>query len=269
MIAEEKKLAESLLCRPFPPFSGLLPEESGEDGEKIQISGVTAFLFRGSGKERTVILNAHGGGFLKGRSIRDAVWCRYAAAHTGCDVYDLDYALTPDYCFPAAVEQLSSAAKELAGGHRIILAGHSAGANLALSAAMFYGVRPAGILADYPPVDAAKDFFAGVPEEKLERARVEKLYFDLYCGDADPEDPRISVKYAARKDVERLPQTLFIVGELDSLRDEVVSFAEFCDKECRVFRDSPHGFTTNRYGAWKEALDCQMSFLCRIIGDNR
>ena len=82
MTAEEKKLAESLLCRPFPPFSGLLPEESGEDGEKIQISGVTAFLFRGSGKERTVILNAHGGGFLKGRSIRDAVWCRYAAAHT-------------------------------------------------------------------------------------------------------------------------------------------------------------------------------------------
>lgn len=269
MTDEEKRIVDDLLSHPFPPLSLLLPGERTEDGEELCINGTGVHLFRGSGKESTVILNAHGGGFLKGRSVRDIIWCRYAAEHTGCDVYDIDYALTPDNVFPVAVEQLASVAKELEKEHNVILAGHSSGANLALSATMFYGVEPVAILADYPPVDATRDFLKDVPPEKMDRAKVEKLYFDLYCGKTAHEDPRISLKYASKEAVSRLPETLFIVGEEDGLRNEVEAFAAFCFMKCKVYKDSPHGFTTNRYGAWREALDDQMAFIDRKKGETR
>lgn len=57
-----------------------------------------------------VFVNYHGGGFIRGRSDRDELFCRRLACTFQCVVVDVDYALAPDYPFPTAVHQARAAA---------------------------------------------------------------------------------------------------------------------------------------------------------------
>ena len=85
-----------------------------------------------------LLLNFHGGGFLKGRGDRDKRYCCHMAQQLGCLVWDVDYSLAPEAPFPTALNE-SYAVTAYAFAHaeelgidpqRIALAGHSAGGNL-------------------------------------------------------------------------------------------------------------------------------------------
>lgn len=43
-----------------------------------------------------LLLNFHGGGFLKGRGDRDKRYCCHMAQQLGCLVWDVDYSLAPE-----------------------------------------------------------------------------------------------------------------------------------------------------------------------------
>lgn len=82
-----------------------------------------------------LLLNFHGGGFLKGRGDRDKRYCCHMAQQLGCLVWDVDYSLAPEAPFPTALNE-SYAVTAYAFAHaeelgidpqRIALAGHSAG----------------------------------------------------------------------------------------------------------------------------------------------
>ncbi|MBR1747125.1 MAG: alpha/beta hydrolase [Clostridia bacterium] len=122
----------------------------------------TADLFFVEGKDKyPVVVNVHGGGFVKGgKKYRRAICSEYA--REGYFVYNIDYRLAPQYALPAAIEDVVTALNrlpELAEKYRldlntVVLTGDSAGG--------FYSL--AGTIAALDP-----DFRAllGAPEVKV------------------------------------------------------------------------------------------------------
>ena len=86
-------------------------------------------------EQAALLLNFHGGGFLKGRTDRDRRYCCWAMEQLNCLVWDIDYSLAPENPFPFAAEEayeIVSYAFEHStelgiDQEKIILAGHSAG----------------------------------------------------------------------------------------------------------------------------------------------
>ena len=122
-----------------------------------------------AGAPAPLLLFFHGGGWVIGDlDTHDGV-CRFLAAAAGVTVLAVDYRLSPEHPFPAAVEDAwasfawaAAYAAELGiDPARIAVGGDSAGANLgavvSLLAKAGGGAMPALQLLLYPPTDAAAD----------------------------------------------------------------------------------------------------------------
>lgn len=87
--------------------------------------------------KKYVILYCHGGGYSTGSSVYARTLTSKLAASTSMDVLCFDYRLAPEHPYPAAAEDAMKAWDYLMllgyGARDIILAGDSAGGNLALS----------------------------------------------------------------------------------------------------------------------------------------
>src|SRR6185369_4693056 len=126
-------------------------------GVRAEVRAEGTWFIPGAAPEDAAIVYAHGGSFVIGsvRSYADLL-ARLAAA-TGVRVLGFDYRLAPEHRFPAALDDTVAAAT--AAGvppHRLLLAGDSAGGNLALGAALELTRRrkpPAGLILLSPWVD--------------------------------------------------------------------------------------------------------------------
>ena len=84
-----------------------------------------------------VILYLHGGGYCVGSTDSHRPITASLVKFTGCAVYAADYRLAPEHPHPAALDDALAVYRALlaAGHRRLILAGDSAGAGLALATA--------------------------------------------------------------------------------------------------------------------------------------
>lgn len=230
-----------------------------------------------------MIINFHGGGFLKGRTGRDLRYCSYLAEHLNCLVWDVDYRLAPEEPFPAAVDEsfgiigyAFSHAKELGvDACRIALAGHSSGGNLVASACIKSADNNAfnacALLLEYFPADLSKDPMERLTPEQLSdektvaRAKTERLYNSFYCTDEHQTNPLASPMLASKEALAAFPDCLVISAKNDSLCQETEAFARkliesgVCVTQ-RRFMNSMHGFTTNRMDEWEAALKLHCRF---------
>lgn len=224
-----------------------------------------------------MIINFHGGGFLKGRTGRDLRYCSYLAEHLNCLVWDVDYRLAPEEPFPAATDEsfgiilyAFSHAKELGvDACRIALAGHSSGGNLVASACIKSADNKSfsacALLLEYFPADLSIDPMERLTSEKLSdekavaRAKMERLYNSFYCIDEHQTNPLASPMLASSEALATFPDCLVISAKNDSLCQETEAFARrliesgVCVTQ-RQFLNSMHGFTTNRMDEWEAAL---------------
>ncbi|MCM1104324.1 MAG: alpha/beta hydrolase [Clostridium sp.] len=87
--------------------------------------------------KKYVILYCHGGGYMTGSSLYARTLTTKLAASTSMDVFCFDYRLAPEHPYPAAAEDAMRAWNYLMllgyGARDVIVAGDSAGGNLALS----------------------------------------------------------------------------------------------------------------------------------------
>ena len=200
-----------------------------------------------------VLLYLHGGSYLFG-SVRDThadLMARLALA-TGLPTLGLDYRLAPEHPYPAARQDALAGYEWLmargVAAERIVLAGDSAGGNLALALLLELRARkrplPRAALLMSPWVDLAcrrpsmtrnADYDFGTQAMLLAQAR-------LFAGSLTLEDPRISVIDA---ELDSLPPLLIQVGGAELLEDEC---RELCDRAraagvsatLDVLRDMPH-----------------------------
>ena len=126
---------------------------------------VTAYVYRPFSEQEKlpVLINFHGGGFVKGYRGRDFGFSRILAVNGQCLVVDVDYKIAPEYKYPYAVEEgydlvrhIQEKADSLGGDSgRIVLSGESAGANM-ITAILFMlkkagNPMPLGAVTCYPP----------------------------------------------------------------------------------------------------------------------
>jgi acetyl esterase len=181
----------------------------------------------------------HGGGFIYGDIDTHDVVCRGIAQSTPCAVVSVDYRLAPEHRFPAAVEDAFGATVWVAANSsalgidpaRVVVAGDSAGGNLAAVTALTARERGAPALAMqvlvYPATDLSGEteslarFGAGFLLTRESMRWVKRSYLR---DQRDAEDWRASPLRA--RDFSGLPATYIITAGFDPLRDEGRAYAD-------------------------------------------
>jgi len=179
-----------------------------------------------------LIIFYHGGGFLFGSSRSHRVITTHLARLANCAVLSVDYRLAPEHPAPAAHEDALQAYRwALSKGYEpksIVLAGDSAGGNLALSTALRArdaGLpRPSAVVSFSGAFDLAGDGASHreLADAPLVNRSMAQLATSLYVGSGDPRSAQVTPLHA---DVSRLPPTLLHVGTWELLRDDSVEMA--------------------------------------------
>ena len=246
-IAERRASVETTM-EPIPLAPDCVTESlalSGVPAEKITHAGAVP------GK---VLLHLHGGGFFAGsiKSYRHVV-SRYAMA-ANVTAYHLDYRLTPEHPFPAALDDAIAAYKQLLAASvapaDLVIGGDSAGGNLAVALllkAREEGLpQPAGLYLLSPWLDltASGESYdtVGVRDPIISREEVIPLARIYLDGRLD--SPFTS---PARADPAGLPPMLIQVGGEEALLSDSLNFANRAamagvDVKLHVWPEMPHAW---------------------------
>lgn len=186
-------------------------------------------LYRG-GCDPGTILFLHGGGWVVGSLDTHDGAARALAKAAGCALLSVEYRKAPEHPFPAGLDDAEMALRwVIAAGAglgldgSIILAGDSAGANLAAALALRArdaGIRLAGQMLIYPATDLAHETASTAQFAHgffLSRATL-RWYIANYLQGADPTNPEASPLLAA--DLTGLCPTLLVTADHDPLRNE-------------------------------------------------
>lgn len=208
--------------------------------------------------QQPVILFFHGGGWMLGDLTTHHPFCQQLAEQTSCTVISVDYRLAPEHRFPTAHEDCLQAfdwASRMYGGHgrNIILAGDSAGGNLALCTALDRSASSkniSGVLAIYPITDHYNTGLSSYSERGTGHALTAGLmhnFWDTYLGNIDPGAPDVRRALPLKSEaLNTLPRTMVVTAEYDPLRDEGIELVRKLESYAvathHCHYNSQHGF---------------------------
>jgi monoterpene epsilon-lactone hydrolase len=206
-----------------------------------------------SGDTRHTVLYLHGGGYAYYPRAYDHLIALVTEA-AGLRTFALDYRLAPEHPFPAQLDDALAAYRWLLrrglSPREIILAGDSAGGNLALC--LLRAIRkaslpmPAAAICLSPWTDlgnGGESMTANEPFDILER-RMTMRWTDWVTRGRDPRDPDISPLYA---DCAGFPPIYIQAGDADILFDMIHAYVKKGMEEGAtitfdVWKDMTHGF---------------------------
>ena len=202
------------------------PREEVAEVLDLEADGVPVRLYGPAGAAPGVVVHLHGGGFVfNDVDVHDAS-CRRLANRAGLAVVSVDYRRPPEHRFPAAPDDVDTvlawldregAAMGLDGP--AYAHGDSAGANLALVAALRHPGRFAAVVLIYPFLDPAASFDSYRTAADGFDQREAAWYWQQYAATpADLDDPDLAPLNSDR--LGTLPRTLVVTAEHDPLRDE-------------------------------------------------
>jgi acetyl esterase len=203
----------------------------------------------------------HGSGFVVCSLDTHDAMCRNLAAGSGCVVVSVDYRLAPEHKFPAgpndcleATRWAAAHAADLgADADRVLVAGDSAGGNLAAVTALRIrdegGPPLAGQLLIYPVTDHHAANWPSYTENAegygLTREGMQWFWGHYLADPADGAHPHASPFRAAS--LAGLPPALVVTAQYDPLRDEGEAYGERLRQagvpvEIRRWNGTNHGF---------------------------
>ncbi|MQY20488.1 alpha/beta hydrolase [Nocardia macrotermitis] len=262
----------------FEQLMGALPVPENIGVQEISLGGRPGLRVTPAGAARPgILLYLHGGSHVVGSPRTALGLTGNLVVRTGITGISLDYRLAPEHPFPADVEDVVAAYRELLDqGHApesIAFAGDSAGGGLSITGALAArdaGLPvPAAIVAFSPGLDVTR---AGASmrtkvdaDPLLDRAGLDQLN-SLYVVAADRRNPLLSPVVTA--DLTGLPPILAQVGTNELLLDDARRLAvRASDAEVDVILDItakvPHVFQsfTDDLDEAGEALDRAALFL--------
>ncbi|MER6358837.1 alpha/beta hydrolase [Streptomyces sp. NPDC001634] len=224
--------------------------------EPTALGGVPALRVRIEGTvPAATIVHFHGGCYAVGSPETSLNLVANLARRTAAEVISVDYRLTPEHRYPAAVDDALTAYRALldAGGEplRIAVAGESAGAGLAMAtllAARRAGLpQPAAALLLSPWVDltqSGRSLESKAEVDPSMTATALRVRAADYLGDVDPRGELASPALA---DLRGLPPMLVQAGSHEVLLDDAVRLAaRAADSDVDVILDvvagAPHVF---------------------------
>ncbi|HEY0213351.1 MAG TPA: alpha/beta hydrolase [Paenirhodobacter sp.] len=242
------------------------PPHDGPTAVAGELGGCAALIWRGAAAPRTgarVILYLHGGGWVVGSPQSHAAICSRLAQACAAVVICPDYRLAPEHPFPAAAEDainclaaLPAQALDLGiSAQRIVVAGDSAGGNLAAVAALAAArdptlPQPSAQLLFYPNTDARQisASYARFAEGFGLTATTMRWFRDQYLPPALPPetlmDWRVSPLLAP---VAGAAPAFVALAVADILHDEGAAYADHLTAngvavETRTWPGQLHGF---------------------------
>lgn len=211
--------------------------------ECIPVSGsdvITLRIYRATtDTDRPLIVYFHGGGWVQGNLDTHDNSCRRLAKQNNAVVVSVDYRLAPEHpfpipgedCFTATIWAFEHARSMGADPDKLIVAGDSAGGNMAAVVALMArdrkGPRIALQVLIYPTLDATLSMPSvhKLGKGYLLTEEMMHWYRDHYCGkEPDKKQPYLSPVFAA--DLTRLPPALIITAEFDPLKDDGEVYAK-------------------------------------------
>lgn len=214
-----------------------------------------------NGGNKPLIIYFHGGGWVIGDLDTHQPFCQELSRRSGCTVVSVDYRLAPEHSFPAAHNDclfsatwITNRLGELGPNNgTVVLAGDSAGANLAVCSALEIGdaerTKLAGEIIIYPVTDHYKTPYPSYTEKGKGYALSSSMmrwFWDTYIGNSrDNFSSRATPLHALN--LSSLPATLLVTAENDPLRDECIAFEKKLN-EAKVtikhlhFPQDQHGF---------------------------
>ncbi len=236
------------------------------------------------GKTLPLLINFHGGGFVKGRRDQDIVFCRKFCQTGNIAVLDVDYVPSPRMRYPgqvyAAYDVLQYCAEhaDVLGidPGKIAAAGHSAGGTLTAAITVMAidqgGHVPALQILDYPGLNlsvSAKDKRNSDSNPRVPLWKME-FYDRMYSDEDQRTEILCSPALAPDEILKQSPPTVLIFCGNDTFCDEDQEFAEHLLKlgvpvYAKRFLHSSHGFTVQCRDEYKTAekmiLDAMKMYL--------
>ena len=200
--------------------------------ENISLDGIAARIYQADPSQVVpVVMYFHGGGWVLGDLDSHDTLCRILAAESNCAIISVDYRRAPEHKYPAAFDDSIAATKFVANqgtdlgvdSKRIIVAGDSAGGNLALAVALRArdadGPTLSGQLLIYPVLST--DFESPTYRDLAEGYGLTrdsmKWFWECYLGDKQPD---LYAEPPLADSMRGLPKTHVITAEYDVLRSE-------------------------------------------------
>jgi cation diffusion facilitator CzcD-associated flavoprotein CzcO/acetyl esterase/lipase len=204
----------------------------GADGNDLDYR-----LYRPEGDgPHPVIVYWHGGGWVIGSYTSNDGLCRDLCVRTGAMVISCDYRHAPDHPFPAPVDDAWAALQwidanrgELGATDETVLAGWSAGANLA--AVVSHRARDEGgpalagqvLITPVTDCDMTRASYTDNGDGYVLTTSLMNWFWDHYCPEDQRSDPRAS---PIRGDLTGLAPTIVATAQFDPLRDEGAAYVE-------------------------------------------
>lgn len=227
------------------------------------------------------VLFLHGGSYIYGSSrTTHAELIARIAFEAGIEAVGLDYRLAPEHRYPSQLDDAITAFDTLVlsgiPAHNILIAGDSAGGNLAIALQLALrdrgGQQAAALVLSSPWVNLempAASFKENDPYDYGTRDVLARQALAFAAG-LPLSDPRISPTHA---NLTGLAPCLVTVGELEILRDDVLEFAERLrsagvNVTLHVARNMPHNAPVfaEYYSEGKAALDAIVRFIEAHLG---
>ena len=196
---------------------------------------------RGSRNETLpVVMYFHGGGWVLGGFDTHERLLRELANGAHAAIIFVNYTRSPEAKYPISLEEAYAATKWISengqslhlDSSRIVVAGDSAGGNIATAVALLAkerGGNPITFqLLFYPVTDANFDTSSYITYQEgyfLTREAMKWFWDNYLSNDTDRKEPTVCPLQASVEQLSGLPPTLIIVGENDVLRDEGEAYA--------------------------------------------
>lgn len=227
--------------------------------------------------KKYIILYCHGGGYMTGSSLYARTITSKLADSTSMDVLSFDYRLAPEHPFPAALEDALKIWDHLMltgyGARDIIVAGDSAGGNLALT--LVHKLKqqerllPRGLVLLSPWTDltaSGKTHQTKADIDPILNARYLEEVTEAYAGGQDLSDPLISPLFG---DFTGFPPAYIQVGgnEIllsDSTRLHKKMLKADVSAHLEIFRGMWHVFQMSRFKRAYDAIEQCAEFIYDI-----
>lgn len=243
-------------------------------GEMLQ--GEWVYVNRAHMK-KYVILYCHGGGYSTGSRVYARTLTTKLAMSTSMDVLSFDYRLAPEHPYPAATEDAMKVWNYLMllgyGARDVILAGDSAGGNLALSLALQLKAQkrllPRGLILMSPWTDLTASGQSHETKAAIDPVLNAGYLAEMtgnYAAEEKLNDPFISPLFG---DYEGFPPVYIQVGENEVLLDDsVMLYRKLLHANVSVrldrFPGMWHVFQMSPFKTAYEAMDKNAEFIYDI-----
>lgn len=228
--------------------------------------------------QKYVILYCHGGGYSTGSSLYARAITTKLASSTSIDVLSFDYRLAPENPYPAALEDAMKAWEYLLllgyGGREIIVAGDSAGGNLALvlthKLKQENRILPKSLILISPWTDllsTGKSHNTRVDLDPILNEVYLNAMIKNYADGEDMKNPLISPIYG---DFRGFPPTYIQVGDYEILLNDSTLLDKKMLKDdvlvrIDIFKEMWHVFQMSPFKTAYDSIDRIANFIFDIL----